>query len=40
MERIRMLVQDHRALIPWLLLFAVGGLTFLVLQSCVLRLLR
>ena len=40
MEKIRTLVKNHQKIVPWLLLLAVGGATFLVLQRCVVRLLR
>lgn len=40
MEKLRELVKEHQGIIPWLLLAAVGGATFLVLQRGVLRLLR
>jgi hypothetical protein len=40
MEKIRTLVKNHQGIVPWLLLLAVGGGAFLVLQRCVVRLLR
>ena len=40
MERIRTLIKEHQGIVPWLVLLVVGGATLLVLQRCVLKLLR
>ncbi len=40
MEKIAKIARAHDYLLPWLLLAAIGGATFAVVQILVVRLLR
>lgn len=40
MQRVADLLKKYDHLVPWLLLLVIGGATFVVLQICVMKILR